>query len=304
MATKQAVRKRVKPKPKRNNDKAAFKSSPYNKYREKRAIEIRPKIYVNGFPKSGLHLAVTMAMVMVKEPAHEHSWAGTFGKNSFSTQWVPYNEIFSNLSRLREDSWLKGHCGYRPEVEQFLYHLGASKIFIYRDLRDVLVSQAHHVTSDDDDRFYHPDKKMFQSMDSFEDVLAACLCGVGPYAGLFERWFHYAPWLHIPWVHKVRFEDALLKPEAAARDAVIYTYSRMSAAFGARVELPERMVADLTKPAVDLMGQTDKSPTFRQGKTGKWREHFTPKITELFKQRGGDVLIRLGYEKDNNWQED
>ncbi len=32
-----------------------------------------------------------------------------------------------------------------------------------------------------------------------------------------------------------------------------------------------------------------------------WQNHFTPKITSLFKERYGDLLVRLGYEKDLNW---
>jgi sulfotransferase 6B1 len=45
-----------------------------------------------------------------------------------------------------------------------------------------------------------------------------------------------------------------------------------------------------------------RSPTFRQGKSGGWRKHFTPEIRDLFKQTAGQLLIDLGYEKDLNWE--
>ena len=44
-----------------------------------------------------------------------------------------------------------------------------------------------------------------------------------------------------------------------------------------------------------------KSHTFRSGKTGGWCEHFSEKNKELFKEVSGDLLIQLGYEKNNNW---
>jgi hypothetical protein len=47
--------------------------------------------------------------------------------------------------------------------------------------------------------------------------------------------------------------------------------------------------------------QPGKSRTFRSGKTGGWREHFTDEHKQLFKDVAGDLLIKLGYEKNNNW---
>ncbi len=44
-----------------------------------------------------------------------------------------------------------------------------------------------------------------------------------------------------------------------------------------------------------------KSPTFRSGKTGEWKKHFTDEHKALFKEVAGDLLIKLGYEKDREW---
>jgi hypothetical protein len=44
-----------------------------------------------------------------------------------------------------------------------------------------------------------------------------------------------------------------------------------------------------------------KSPTFRSGKTGEWKKHFTDEHKKIFKEVAGDLLVKLGYEKDNNW---
>jgi hypothetical protein len=44
-----------------------------------------------------------------------------------------------------------------------------------------------------------------------------------------------------------------------------------------------------------------RSPTFRSGKIGAWRSAFNTENKQLFKEKTGDLLIRLGYEADTNW---
>jgi hypothetical protein len=45
----------------------------------------------------------------------------------------------------------------------------------------------------------------------------------------------------------------------------------------------------------------EKSPTFRSGKTGEWKKHFTQEHKKVFIEVAGDLLIKLGFEKDSNW---
>jgi Sulfotransferase domain len=40
----------------------------------------------------------------------------------------------------------------------------------------------------------------------------------------------------------------------------------------------------------------------RSGRPGAWREEFGPEHVALFKELSGSLLVRLGYEKDVNWQ--
>ncbi|OIJ18549.1 hypothetical protein BKP45_19090 [Anaerobacillus alkalidiazotrophicus] len=44
-----------------------------------------------------------------------------------------------------------------------------------------------------------------------------------------------------------------------------------------------------------------ESPTFRKGQLGNWREEFDQEIKQAFKHVAGDILIQLGYEKDDKW---
>jgi len=40
---------------------------------------------------------------------------------------------------------------------------------------------------------------------------------------------------------------------------------------------------------------------FRKGKTGDWKNYFDDEIKEKFKNNTGEILIKLGYEKNLNW---
>lgn len=55
---------------------------------------------------------------------------------------------------------------------------------------------------------------------------------------------------------------------------------------------------ELIMLADSLYGDT---ATFRSGRIGSWKDHFTPEHVQAFKKYAGDLLIKLGYEKDYNW---
>ncbi len=49
------------------------------------------------------------------------------------------------------------------------------------------------------------------------------------------------------------------------------------------------------------MGKEKKKSHMRSGKPGQWRDYFTEAHKDLFKEIHGDLLVRLGYERDNDW---
>jgi len=48
-------------------------------------------------------------------------------------------------------------------------------------------------------------------------------------------------------------------------------------------------------------GEEDNSSFFRKGIAGDWRNVFTEKDKQVYKEAAGDLLIQFGYEKDNDW---
>jgi hypothetical protein len=48
-------------------------------------------------------------------------------------------------------------------------------------------------------------------------------------------------------------------------------------------------------------GQADTGHHYRSGAQGDWRQHFSRRVTEAFKERFGDLLVQLGYERGLDW---
>jgi hypothetical protein len=95
---------------------------------------------------------------------------------------------------------------------------------------------------------------------------------------------------------EMRFETIIADPLPFLRDAFTF------------VGLPtgdlERIVAERAFQRLAggrARGQEARDQKYRKGIAGDWRNHFTPRITDAFKQRHGRLLVQLGYEADLNW---
>jgi len=260
---------------------------------------IAPKILINGFPKSGLHLTELMVTCMAR-PFVEKPWISTFKDSAWNTEFQDIEFIKQRFWCPIEDTYVKGHCGYTPELEKMFYDFKYGIIFVHRDLRDVAVSQAHHVVSDKEE-LIHPDKDLYKALPTHEDVLKAVITGLDKYPGLIERWEQFAGWLDARWVLKLRFEDIKDNLKNTAELMVRYAYGRAAQIKGLKVSLDGRGVDWMVDAMLKMSKRTDLSATFRKGTTQQWRKEFTPEVTKLFKERAGDWLIKMGYEKDNDW---
>jgi Sulfotransferase family len=97
---------------------------------------------------------------------------------------------------------------------------------------------------------------------------------------------------------EVRYEDLLERPEEEVRRLLEFL----------RAEASEKTVKMCVNAASfeklskgRTRGQEDPTSFFRKGIAGDWRNVFTEQDKDLFKKEAGDLLIRLGYEKDDSW---
>ena len=258
-------------------------------------VEVGVKIYLDGFPKSGLHMLNLMA-ACIAIPMLEKNWLGNLQKNSWGRGIGDQDRFLKVIDLLPPGQFIKGHCAYTPEVEQRLNELGAAMVFLYRDLRDVTISQAFHILHENDDQFVHPGKDQYRALDSFEDVLIAVIEGIGEYPGIFERWKMFEPWFDVPWVMKLSYESMREDTEKTADRFCRYVYHRTISALGYSVELNEDDIQSAVKAIVAATKRTELSPTFRKGIVGNYKSYFTPRVQQCFDEHAGDWLKRMKYD--------
>lgn len=71
----------------------------------------------------------------------------------------------------------------------------------------------------------------------------------------------------------------------------------------AHLRLSEQTALPLSHETRTLPGFEEESPTkfYRKGATGEWKDMFTDRQKQWFKDEAGEALIAAGYEKDGNW---
>jgi hypothetical protein len=164
--------------------------------------------------------------------------------------------------------------------------------FIFRDPRDVVVSHVFYVTDMEEHHVHHD---YYASLPNFDSRLTVSILGrpdtQTEFPNIADRFYPYLDWLAHPEVLKIHFEDLVNDRTAAL--------NRIADHFLARVPLTisRQKILDSLESSIN----PGKSPTFRSGKTGEWKKLFTSKHKKIFKDVVGDLLVKLGYEKDNNW---
>jgi len=164
--------------------------------------------------------------------------------------------------------------------------------FIFRDPRDVVVSHVFYITEMESHHVHHA---YYRSLPDFDARLKVSILG-RPDSGIefqniAERFAPYLGWLDQPQVLTIHFEDLIQER--------VQALNRIIAHFLARV--PLRASRQLILNSLESAINPTKSPTFRSGKTGEWKRHFTDEHKHIFKDIAGDLLIRLGFETNLDW---
>ena len=269
-------------------------------------VSVDARVYANGFPKSGTHLLEQMVQTMLYpvrfadvEGQRKGPWAGSFYDHSWTKHWAPTPAIYRRLGFLRDGHYMKGHMGYRQDIETFLWGLGCAVVFIYRDLRDVAVSLTHHIITRGGSHS-HPE---WYEVLGFDGALTAVIRGLHQYDGVVERWEEYAGWLDVEWVMSIRYEDVLANRREVCGDVIRYIVGHNAQFRGYHATIPEEEFERAVDAMVENSLDTEHSPTFRKGVAGGWREVFRPwHVDEFKKSDANGWLVKLGYEDDEDWQ--
>jgi hypothetical protein len=189
----------------------------------------------------------------------------------------------------------------------------ARVIHIIRDGRDQAVSMLHHVWNRSTDQggvqTLMPGE--FERREIYrKDPQRLLLTGEGMFTeerlrGAARSWnarvgrtAEDGPALLGPNYTEVRYEDLLERPHEEV--------ARLAGFLGA--DTREKAVQQAVRSASferlskgRERGQEDTSSFYRKGVAGDWTNYFTERDKEIYKEEAGELLIRLGYERDPDW---
>jgi hypothetical protein len=252
-----------------------------------------PPIFGNSKPKSGSHLLLQILNGYTRIMPYAYVEAEpvrTIGKEG---RRKTQEEVLANLQHTPRGVIGWGYVEASAANTAFLCKPERVNYFLYRDPRDLLVSQVFFATDLNEEHGMH---EYYKSLPDFGARLKTAITGIDQ-AGLHmvsvrQRYEGVFEWLGQKQVRCIRFED-LINERKATLNAMLDEVEKT----GYTIPTPRARALTILEEAIE----PGKSHTFRSGKTGGWREHFTEEHKKLFKETAGDLLVRLGYEKSNDW---
>lgn len=180
----------------------------------------------------------------------------------------------------------------KEQFEQLNISFDYQLFVVIRDLRDTLVSAYFSF------RYSHPDDpginewRALLSELPMEDGLIRLLDGIQMCADIQVSWRQS----NVPYV---KYEDLLLRDEEILEDILLNKCKLPVDSNRLRAIIVANRFENVTRGR--KRGEEDITAHERKGIAGDWKNYFTEKVKDAFKQRYGQVLIDTGYEKDMNW---
>ena len=252
-----------------------------------------PPIFGNSKPKSGSHLLLQILNGFTQIMPYAYVAAEPVRTIAREGRRKTEEEILAELNGIPRGVIGWGYVEATPENVAFLCQPDRVNYFIYRDPRDMLVSQVFFATDMHEEHGMHA---YYQSLPDFRERLKVAITGIDReglkmvsvkqrYEGVFE-------WLEQPSVMCIRFEDLINN-----RDTTLNSMLDEVEKTGYKIPTPREKALEVLVEAI----QPKKSHTFRSGKAGGWKEYFAEEHKSLFKDVAGDLVVQLGYEENNDW---
>ena len=252
-----------------------------------------PPVFGNSKPKSGSHLLLQVLNGLTQIMPYRYVDADPIRTINKDGGRRTVGRVVEDLRQVPQAVIGWGYVDATPENVSFLTQSGRVNYFIYRDPRDMLVSQVFFATDMHEEHGMHA---YYNSLPDFGARLSVAITGIDrdglKMVSVKQRYEGVFQWLEQKNVMCIRFEDLINN-----RDATLNAMLDEVEKTGYKIPTPREKALSVLVEAI----QPKKSHTFRSGKTGGWKEYFTDKPKKLFKDVAGDLLVKLGYEKDNDW---
>jgi hypothetical protein len=252
-----------------------------------------PPLLCNSFPKSGTHL-----LQQILESFPEVVNYGTFiaSRPALTYHQISLERHLRLIQGIAPAELITSHMHYYPELKSAIRKKNCLHFFIYRDPRDVVVSETLYLTYQYKTHRLH---RFFSNhLTNDEERITISIKGVDQenvgfdFPNIRRRFEWYAPWISDQNTQCIKFEDLVNDNKASTVGAIVNTYLD-----GYNSDINRDDIITTALKSID----PKKSHTYRSGKIGGWRGLFTPGHIELMKSIAGQLLIDLGYEHDLSW---
>jgi len=252
----------------------------FKKYRKNYKQHI---LFVAGLPKSGTtwmenmlasHPGITPIMPY-QVTAHEMKYKSSIDYDFPDGMFEP---LKNGLFVLKMHSYGSKHNVNILKKNKINYCI------IYRDLRDAALSHCFYVKSTP----WHPECQEYRNFDIKECLKIFCSNRLDEWINWIRSWRENRDKEHSI---EITYEELLRNTTA--------TFSKLVQLF----ELDnsnETIQVIIEKNRFSNMKKKD-SNFFRKGVSGDWKNYFDDEIKGIFKDKAGDLLRELGYEKDLDW---
>lgn len=249
-----------------------------------------PPVVVTTIPKSGTHLVHQIVTALPEVTDY-----GTFIATTVSWRRRPrsVDALARLIRKLVPGEVVRAHLIHDPELVRALQAKNAFVVFVFRDPRDVIVSEAHYLTDSAPWHALHrtfsgltPEQRIDVAIDGLDDRPDLYPDVATRYAA-FEGWIEDA---HVA----IGFEELV---GATRDDGIKRIVTSYAAHQGGQVDVEatvRRAVASIAP---------ERSHTFRAGRAGGWQDVFSPEQRRRFDAVAGDALWRYGYDASDDGHE-
>lgn len=237
------------------------------------AYQSRPPIVVNSLPKSGTHLLMQIVSAL---PNTRHYGSFIAQTPSLTLKERNSAEIEMRVSKIAPGEILGAHLYHNIATSEYLKKKNALHLFVHRDPRDVLLSEAHYLAHMNR---WHKMHRTFAALPGMEEQVRLAITGNGTnfYPDSRARIGAYLGWTTNKDCLVFRYED-LIDPKK--RNLEI---DRIIAAFILR----GGMVKDSTQMRENLLSTIipQRSHTYHKGGAFRWRREMSKANQDLCAER-------------------
>jgi sulfotransferase 6B1 len=254
-----------------------------------------PALLGISFPKSGTHLLDQILLGFSRAAPYSRRVVSFFaGYDGATGRKRSLDETLAWVDGLRPGDVASAHLFAWPEVLERVCTPKFMPFFIYRDPRDVVVSHVFYITEMEPGHVHH--KYYNEVLAGFDERLLTSILGLPDspveFPDIAARFAPYLGWIDRPEVLCLQYEQ-FVHDRAGMLQRICDRFLQRNET----VRTPPGLILE----SLELSINPKKSPTFRSGKTGEWRKYFTEEHKRAFKNVAGDLLVKLRYEKDNDW---